>query len=146
VSLIPQKWVTPLKQFGDVLGKLSTPAGFETLAGAGTGRLARDVPVCFQDAPGILCRFDFFVTDSLNRRNYGLLSLRDVVNYFSIETEGTCDLGTGGEPVTLPILRLDPRAGWSRIRYRCPGCQVNAWGRPGLHLACGDCNRQLVPG
>lgn len=145
VSLMPQKWATSLNQLGDVLGKLSTPTGFETLAGAGRGRLALDVPVQFADAPGIAYRFDFLVTESLNQRGYGLISLRDVLNHFTVETEGTCRLGPDGQPLALPILRLLPLAGWARTRYWCPGCQVHAWGRPGLHLACGDCNRPLLP-
>lgn len=28
----------------------------------------------------------------------------------------------------------------NRIKYTCPGCQNNAWGKPKLKLICGDCN------
>jgi hypothetical protein len=145
VSLIPEKWVPVLKRLGEVLGKLSTPTRFVTVTGEGTGRLACNVAVQFPEAPGLVCRFDFLVTQNLNQRGYGLISLRDVLNHFTLETEGPFRLGPDGEPLALPVLRLHTRAGWARVRYWCPGCQVNAWGRPGLHLACGDCNRPLRP-
>ena len=27
----------------------------------------------------------------------------------------------------------------NRIKYTCPGCKANAWGKPHLNLICGDC-------
>lgn len=29
----------------------------------------------------------------------------------------------------------------NRVKYTCPGCKVNAWGKPALRLGCLDCNR-----
>lgn len=40
---------------------------------------------------------------------------------------------TGGEPSAK---RRDP----SKLKYTCPGCCANVWGKPGLNLHCGDCN------
>lgn len=36
-----------------------------------------------------------------------------------------------------------PRAA-SKIKFSCEGCGANAWGRPGLHLVCGDCAETMV--
>ncbi|MFC4994102.1 SprT-like domain-containing protein [Rubritalea tangerina] len=33
----------------------------------------------------------------------------------------------------------------NRVKYSCPQCQVNAWGKPELHLICGDCQCRLEP-
>jgi len=33
----------------------------------------------------------------------------------------------------------------SRVKFTCPGCQVNAWGKAGLKLICGEC-AQLMEG
>lgn len=32
----------------------------------------------------------------------------------------------------------------NRLKYTCPGCSANAWGKPGLRLICGDCIVPLV--
>jgi hypothetical protein len=144
VSLIPQAWVKELRRVGDTLGSLSRPVDFGTVAGRSTGRLALDVPVQFHETPHIGCRFDFCVTEALNERRYGLISLRDIVNNFLIETEGVLQFGADGEPLALPLLRLYPLSEFQRVLFQCPGCEIHAWGRPGLHLVCGDCNRQLV--
>lgn len=28
----------------------------------------------------------------------------------------------------------------SKLKYTCPGCEVNVWGKPELRIACGDCS------
>jgi hypothetical protein len=35
-----------------------------------------------------------------------------------------------------------PRA--SKLKYTCPSCSANAWGKPGLSLRCGNCNEAMV--
>jgi hypothetical protein len=30
-----------------------------------------------------------------------------------------------------------------KVKYSCPGCAMNVWGRPGLRLRCGDCDARL---
>jgi hypothetical protein len=32
----------------------------------------------------------------------------------------------------------------SKLKSTCPRCGANAWGRPTLHLACGDCAIDMV--
>jgi predicted SprT family Zn-dependent metalloprotease len=32
-----------------------------------------------------------------------------------------------------------PKKSGTRIKYTCPACQANAWGKAGLKLLCGDC-------
>lgn len=31
----------------------------------------------------------------------------------------------------------------NKVKYTCPGCGVNAWAKPEVNLACGDCNLPL---
>lgn len=38
--------------------------------------------------------------------------------------------------------KAKPRA--SKLKYTCPRCEANAWGKPGLHLHCGACNEVMV--
>lgn len=33
----------------------------------------------------------------------------------------------------------------SKIKYSCPDCDVNAWGKPKLHIICGECEKRLEP-
>lgn len=31
----------------------------------------------------------------------------------------------------------------SKTRYTCPGCGLNAWGKPGIYLICGECGQRM---
>lgn len=31
----------------------------------------------------------------------------------------------------------------SKTKYTCPSCGLNAWGKPEIHLVCGECDEQL---
>ena len=31
-----------------------------------------------------------------------------------------------------------------KIKYTCPSCSMNTWGKEGLNLMCGDCNEHLI--
>jgi hypothetical protein len=33
----------------------------------------------------------------------------------------------------------------SKVKFTCPGCACNAWGKPTLSLVCGDCSEQMEP-
>lgn len=33
----------------------------------------------------------------------------------------------------------------SKTKFTCPDCGANAWGRPDLHLLCGDCDARMEP-
>lgn len=153
VSILPECWLRGPERLESFLPSISEDTiVFRTAAGEGNGNLARDVQVRFTSAPGQTYSFDFLVTKGLNRRkdregrNYGLLSLRDVIRHFDFETDGPFRLTESGGPLQLPDLVLMPRTGWRRIRYRCPQCGIEAWGRPGYNLQCGDCARQLQTG
>jgi hypothetical protein len=144
VSATPEQWLTGLRQLAPFLGTLSADTiSFRTAAGEGRGRMARGVQVQFRNVPGRSYRFDFAVTAGLNDRDYGLIALRDVMRDFTPQVEGTLRLGSAGELFELPDLVLVPH-GWQRIKYRCPNCGMEAWGRPGLNLGCNDCGRPLV--
>jgi len=32
----------------------------------------------------------------------------------------------------------------SKLKYSCPLCDANVWGKPGLHVRCDDCDVSLV--
>lgn len=106
MSVIPQRWLPLLTGFVKLT---STPVSFGTAGGSGRGFMAPGAQLVFPDDPCREYTVDLLVTPGLNRRNYGLLSLRDVVRYFSIETAGSHQLGPTGEPLSLPTLELIPR-------------------------------------
>ena len=33
----------------------------------------------------------------------------------------------------------------NKIKYTCPSCNMNAWGKPNLNILCGDCSQALLP-
>lgn len=33
----------------------------------------------------------------------------------------------------------------TRVKFHCSGCEANAWGKPTLHLICGDCGTAFEP-
>ena len=34
----------------------------------------------------------------------------------------------------------------NRVKYTCPDCGANAWGKGGLHLICADCDQAMAGG
>lgn len=32
----------------------------------------------------------------------------------------------------------------SKVKYTCPGCAANAWGKPALALVCGECREDMI--
>jgi hypothetical protein len=32
----------------------------------------------------------------------------------------------------------------SKTKYTCPGCGLNAWGKPEFHLVCGECEARMA--
>jgi hypothetical protein len=145
VSAIPEAWLTsPVFNLRRFL-RPTYPVAFGTAGGRGSGRMAVGVPTVFGEERGHhhLVTLDWLVTSGLNTRNYGLLALRDVINHFVVATEGEFRLPSDGRPELLPVLRLIPHSAGVPIRYTCPHCGVEAWGRPGLRLECGDCGTVL---
>lgn len=33
----------------------------------------------------------------------------------------------------------------SKTKFTCPQCQINAWGKPELHILCGECEVKMEP-
>ena len=33
----------------------------------------------------------------------------------------------------------------NKVKYTCPDCQANVWGKPQLKIRCGECNREFEP-
>ena len=89
VSVIPKKWIQRHSPLSHYLGNLSKESvSFQTATGPGEGQMVSNVSVCFADAPQHQFFCDFLVASSPYKRDYGLLSLRDVLQHFSIQTEG----------------------------------------------------------
>lgn len=44
----------------------------------------------------------------------------------------------------LQVPRPKPKAASSKTKQHCPGCYNAAWGKPSLHLVCGDCKLTFV--
>jgi hypothetical protein len=65
--------------------------------------------------------------------------LRRVVGGAGGEPGGEPD-PEGGDPTSAPAPRLDP----SKVKYTCPGCAINTWGKEGLRIGCLDCGLPLV--
>jgi hypothetical protein len=51
------------------------------------------------------------------------------------------------QPLPAPVMPIRTAASPSgkRVRFTCPGCAANAWGKASLNLICGDCNRTMQP-
>lgn len=52
----------------------------------------------------------------------------------------------GIEPAELEAMGVEleqPESRSNRDKYTCPECHINAWGKPGLSLICGTCQRPL---
>ena len=47
--------------------------------------------------------------------------------------------GTGGEGEEEP-----PKSPKQKIKYTCPACNINVWGKPALNINCNDCNQLLI--
>lgn len=57
------------------------------------------------------------------------------------------DLIQGGFAVRYVELWRDPEArkkkAASKTKYTCPSCGLNAWGKPEIHLVCGECDERM---
>jgi hypothetical protein len=56
------------------------------------------------------------------------------------------DLAATGWKLNLESTKLPgaPRAPVSKVKFTCPGCSANAWGKPGLRIACIPCGVQMI--
>jgi hypothetical protein len=41
---------------------------------------------------------------------------------------------------------MERKAPVSKAKFSCPDCGANAWGKPDLHLVCGDCRVRMLSG
>lgn len=46
---------------------------------------------------------------------------------------------------SVPMIRDEKAKKSNKVKYTCPGCEANAWGKAGLHIRCGDCDEPLQP-
>jgi SprT-like family len=44
----------------------------------------------------------------------------------------------------IPDKVAKPKKSGSRVKYTCPDCGANAWGKDGLHLICADCDQSMT--
>ena len=40
----------------------------------------------------------------------------------------------------------EPAPNRNKVKYTCPGCEANVWGKPGLQVLCGGCDEQFEEG
>lgn len=52
----------------------------------------------------------------------------------TVQTSGTASISDTEEPAP-------PKK--NKIKYTCPGCQTNIWGKPELNIICGDCDQRF---
>lgn len=143
VSIIPEEWVIGPYQLGPFLKTLSKDhIPFQTAAGDGNGRMAPNVLVSFTDAPAHTFLCDFLISPNLNKRGYGLFSIRDILRHFSIRTEGTYFPDKYDDPFRFPELVLHPWNVAEGVRYRC-SCPHEVQGKKGLKMRCEDCNQEF---
>lgn len=43
------------------------------------------------------------------------------------------------------VKTLNPSNARNKIKYTCPGCGCNVWGKPALRIRCENCDRSLEP-
>lgn len=48
----------------------------------------------------------------------------------------------GGETATVQAPKPKPP---SKLKYTCPKCKANAWGKPNLEILCGKCSKSRKP-
>ncbi len=107
ISVVPEQWLnnTRVRPF---LKVHPSPLRFATTVGRASALVARGVFVQFPPDARELA-LDFLMLPSLNARQYGLISLRDIINHFALETVGNVRYSARGEPEELPDLVLHPR-------------------------------------
>lgn len=43
-----------------------------------------------------------------------------------------------------PMIKLSGTKSKNKVKFTCPECRLNAWGKPGANLICGDCHKGLT--
>lgn len=46
---------------------------------------------------------------------------------------------------SAPLSTAAAKSNNSKIKYTCPTCDANAWGKPALNILCGDCEETMTP-
>lgn len=57
---------------------------------------------------------------------------------------GIDDEARGGKKSKKEAKKEQEAARKVKVKYSCPGCALNVWGRAGLRLCCEDCDQALV--
>ena len=74
---------------------------------------------------------------------------RYILPFTSLEGDIMKSLLTGAEGkdpeggsvgVSLKVQKLRPRS-QNKVKYSCPSCKANLWGKPELHVKCMDCDQ-----
>jgi len=45
---------------------------------------------------------------------------------------------------SLPQLAASKQSNKNKVKYSCPSCEANIWGKPGLHVECVDCSESFM--
>jgi hypothetical protein len=89
--------------------------------------------------------YNMLVTDDFKVRWYDAFPPRELMREALTGGvyEGELSLLVDGGIVTEQLSEELPINKSHRSKYTCPGCQINAWGKPGLNLICGSCSFAL---
>ena len=109
-----------------------------------------ELPITAYDDEGA----EYELTDTLNHRSTGVISaMKAQQENVSIVAEQPVDerAFTGAFDDVSPndddnideLITSKPRHRSGRVKYACKACHIQLWGKPGLNVVCGDCNKKL---
>lgn len=44
---------------------------------------------------------------------------------------------------SFPLPSMSGQSNKNKVKYSCPSCESNIWGKPGLNVRCGECDEQF---
>lgn len=45
---------------------------------------------------------------------------------------------------SYPIITSSGQSNKNKVKYSCPGCDLNVWAKPGINVNCGECDERLM--
>ncbi len=85
----------------------------------------------------------FDLLPSLDLLNHLVLGAETPEEQLSILMDYYEDLGIDSslaKEVLIEGLKCSGKTLGTRVRYQCPSCEINVWGKPLLNIVCGDCD------
>lgn len=93
------------------------------------------------------------IPGGMYERAFGVMPEEYLLPFTSLEGDLMKSLLTGaagsdpegggtGSGVSAKVLKLRPTSK-NKVKYTCPNCKTNVWGKPALRVQCLDCNEQF---